>query len=214
MGPRATIVAGLASGTVVAVVLLVGVVLLLPDPGTAAVSSTEPSASSPPSSASVGPSVASPSPTNSAGPALFHVGERAPALSVPQLGGGQVNLANLAGKPVWIAFLKTTCPLCVAEWPTIGGFATRYASSGLVVIGVDVSEDEGTVASLVKTLKTQFPTGLDVDGAAARAWGATSLPTHFWVDSGGVIRAGAQGIGPDVMARNLGLILPGVQVTP
>ncbi len=208
------IVAGLAAGAVVAVAILVGAVLLLPDPGTAAVASTPPSATPVPASPAASQGDASASLKSSLGVAPFHVGEPAPALSVGQLGGGQINIANLSRRPVWIVFMQTTCPSCVAEWPVIGGFAARYASSGLVVIAVDVREDEGTVASLVKTLNTQFPVGLDVNGAAAQAWGATSMPAHFWVDATGIIRAGALGVGPDVMARNLGMILPGVQVTP
>ena len=158
---------------------------------------------------------ASPSAQATVGTVAFHVGEQAPALAVPQLGGGDVDLRNLAGRPVWINFMQTTCPPCVDEFPLMSGFAARYASTGLVVLAIDVREEEGTVASFVQSLKAQFPVGLDNDGLAAQAWGAVALPIHFWIDKDGVIRAGALGgIGPDVMAQNLGMILPGVTVTP
>ena len=97
----------------------------------------------------------------------------------------------------------------------MSGFAARYADDGLVVIAVDIREDEGTVAAFAQRLKATFPLGLDADGAAQQAWGAYALPVHFWIDTTGVVRDGALGgIGPDVMARGVGAILPGVKVTP
>lgn len=215
MGPRTTIAAGLLTGAAAALAILVAAVLLLPDPGTAATATNPPSAS--PGVATPLPSTGGSSPSVKAtvGTVAFHVGERAPALAVPQLGGGDVDLRNLAGRPVWVNFMQTTCPPCVDEFPLMSGFAARYASTGLVVLAIDVSEDEGTVATFVQSLNAQFPVGLDSDGLAAQTWGAVALPIHFWIDKDGVIQAGALGgIGPDVMARNLNLILPGVDVTP
>jgi hypothetical protein len=41
------------------------------------------------------------------------------------------------------------------------------------------------------------------------------LPVHYWIDKTGIVRDGALGgIGPDVMARGVAAILPGVTVTP
>jgi thiol-disulfide isomerase/thioredoxin len=220
MGPRTTIAAGLISGAAVALALLIAVVLLLP----------EPAASGPSASPSIGPSGAGPAAsgtppasqpasappsTGASNASTFHVGEKAPALSLPQLGGGTVSLAALAGKPVWVNFMQTTCPPCRDEFPLMNGFAARYAAAGLVVVAVDVREDEGTIAAFAQQMKAQFPVALDADGSAQRAWDAVALPVHFWVDRDGVIRAGALGgIGPDEMATQLGTILPGVTVTP
>jgi thiol-disulfide isomerase/thioredoxin len=147
--------------------------------------------------------------------APFHIGQPAPPLLVPQVGGGTIDLAKLRGKPVWVNFMATWCPPCQDEFPLMNGFATRYASSGLVVVAVDVREDEGAVAAFAKQLGATFPLGLDTDGEAADTWGAIALPVHFWIDAEGIVRDGALGgIGPDVMADGLKTILPGVVVTP
>jgi thiol-disulfide isomerase/thioredoxin len=141
------------------------------------------------------------------------VGEAAPALVLPQVGGGTIDLANLRGKPVWVNFMGTYCPPCVDEFPLMNGFATRYADEGLVVVAVDVKEDEGTVASFAERLGATFPLGLDGEGSAALRWDAIALPVHFWIDKDGIIRDGALGgIGPDIMARGLESIMPGVDV--
>jgi thiol-disulfide isomerase/thioredoxin len=145
----------------------------------------------------------------------FHVGEAAPALVVAQVGGGTIDLATLKGKPVWVNFMATWCPSCRDEFPLMNGFSARYASNGLVVIAVDVREDEGIVASFAQSLNATFPVGLDGDGAAQQRWGAVALPVHYWIDAKGIVRDGALGgIGPDVMAKGLESILPGVDVTP
>jgi thiol-disulfide isomerase/thioredoxin len=229
MGSRLSIVAGLVAGVVVALALLAGFVLVGPDPGGAVASgppsasaSSAPSASARPRpSASASPSVSAPasgSPAPSGGSAVttnFHVGQPAPALLVPQVGGGTIDLSTLKGKAVWVNFMQTTCPPCIDEFPLMNGFAARYANDGLVVIAIDIQEDEGTVASFAQRLNATFPIGLDTDAAAQRAWGAFGLPVHFWVDREGIVRDGALGgIGPDVMARGVGAILPGVVVTP
>jgi len=220
MSPRLAILAGLLSGIIVAALVLGGIFVLAPE-GTAVVPTPSPvpspSASaiapSPRASASVDPS-ASPS-AESSGQALFGIGQPAPPLLVPQVGGGTIDLADLKGKPVWINFMATWCPSCQDEFPLMNGYAARYAADGLVVIAVDVKEDEGTVVAFADTLGSTLPMGLDATGAAADAWNANALPVHFWIDADGIVRDGALGgIGPDIMAQGLQTILPGVTVTP
>jgi peroxiredoxin len=235
MGPRLSVLAGLVAGILVAVAVLAGVILAVPAPLPASSVGPSPPASvaavtspSPSAAPSVSPSAAA-SPSGSAGSSApsgspsgsaslttnFHVGQAAPALNVPQVGGGTISLTALKGKAVWINFMQTTCPPCVDEFPRMNGFAARYADDGLVVIAVDIREDEGTVAAFAQRLSATFPLGLDDDGAAQQAWGAYGLPVHFWIDKSGIVRDGALGgIGPDVMARGVGTILPGVEVTP
>jgi cytochrome c biogenesis protein CcmG/thiol:disulfide interchange protein DsbE len=171
------------------------------------------SASSSPTASGAG----SPSPlaTGSAGAAILGVGQPAPPLRLPQLGGGTIDLAALRGKPVWVYFMATWCPSCRDELPVMNGFAARYQKDGLVVLVVDVREDEAQVAGFASSLDLALPVGLDADGTAQQAWRAGVLPVHYWVDSAGVVRdAALGGIGPDAMAAGLGRIMPGVEVTP
>jgi len=216
MWARLSIVAGLVVGIAVAGFVFGGILAFAPDPpppSAPPASSTAPSAG-PSATATAVPSV-TPVPSPSAADAPFHVGEPAPPLSVPQVGGGTIDLANLRGKPVWLNFMATWCPACQDEFPLMNAFAARYAANGLVVIAVDVREEEGAVAAFAEGLGATFPLGLDLDGSAADAWDAIALPVHFWIDADGVVRDGALGgIGPDVMATGLESIMPGVDVTP
>ena len=221
MGPRFAIAAGLLAGVGVAAILLLSLLVLAPEPGASATPAPSvPQASSPSAPPSHSPATVAPTGSASASAEApsgvgFHVGEPAPALVVPQVGGGTIDLATLKGKPVWINFMATWCPPCRDEFPLMNGFAARYGSTGLVVVAVDVREDEGTVASFAQQLNATFPLGLDSDGTTAGRWGAVALPVHFWIDAKGIVRDGAAGgIGADTMVHGLESILPGVDVTP
>jgi cytochrome c biogenesis protein CcmG/thiol:disulfide interchange protein DsbE len=228
MWPRLSILAGLLAGVAVALLVLGGILAFAPEPGAAPTPAPQPSgsigiasaspsvpAASPSASGSGSPSVSASPSSGSSAAGLFHVGEQAPALSVPQVGGGTIDITNLRGQPVWVNFWATNCPPCIDEFPLMNGFAARYGDDGLVILAIDVREEEGAVAAFAESLNATFPLGLDSDGSAQERWGALALPVHFWIDKDGIIRDGALGgIGPDIMARGLKAIMPGVDVTP
>jgi thiol-disulfide isomerase/thioredoxin len=235
MGGKTAIATGLVMGIVAGGLVLGGLLLLAPapaipassdPPATASPSSSpapSPEASPSPSTAAsdpASPSSPTPAPSIDASPSVppetgFGVGEPAPSLRVPRVGGGEIDLAALRGTPVWVNFMATWCLPCRDELPAMTGFATRYEDTGLVVVAIDIREDEAAVDAFMRALGVTFPVGLDTDGAVQTAWRAYALPVHFWVDAEGVVRDGALGgIGPDVMAAGLRTILPGVEVTP
>jgi cytochrome c biogenesis protein CcmG/thiol:disulfide interchange protein DsbE len=220
-----SILAGLLAGVLVAVGILAAFVFVGPDPvglrptpaPTLLPSAT---ATASPSVVAVSPGVSPSAPGSSASAsvdpgAAFHVGQPAPALVVPQVGGGTIELASLKGQAVWLNFMQTTSPESIDEFPLMNGFKARYGDKGLVVIAVDVREDEATVASFATRLKATFPLGVDTDGKALQAWGTFALPIHFWIDKDGIIRDGALGgIGGGEMAASLRKVLPGVVIEP
>jgi cytochrome c biogenesis protein CcmG/thiol:disulfide interchange protein DsbE len=237
MGGKTAIAMGLVAGALAGGLIVGGVIALVPAPGSTAASPTPvapaPTASataptgSPgaaPTTAPASPPESSAAPSGSAGAVepsastvaeAFGVGEPAPPLALPLVGGDTVDLAAYRGKPVWVNFMATWCPPCQDELPLMAGFAARYEDTGLVVLAVDVREDEATVQAFFAALKIHFPVGLDAEGAAQAQWGAIALPVHFWIDKDGIVRdAALGGIGPDVMAQGLQTILPGVTVTP
>jgi thiol-disulfide isomerase/thioredoxin len=224
MSTRAAVLGGLVAGALLGAFVLAGLIVVAPPPGAGASPTPILASASPPPTVEVTPSPGggtpsgSPEPIGSAPPGsgstAFHIGQPAPPLVVPQLGGGTIDLAALRGQAVWVNFMQTVCPPCVDEFPLMNGFAARYADDGLVVIAVDVREDPGVVAAFAQRLNATFPIGLD-DGKAQDDWDAFALPIHFWIDREGIVRDGSLGgIGPDIMADGVSAILPGVEVTP
>ncbi len=217
---RLTLILALVAGIATVAVAALAIVALAPEarrstPTPPPIVLPAPSPSPTPALASASPS-ASPGGSPNGSPAnALHVGEPAPQLHVVRVGGGTIDLTALRGKPVWVNFTGTYCSPCRDEFSLMNGFQARYASAGLVIVAVDVNEEEATIASLAKQLNVTFPIGLDPDGSASQAWGAVVLPVHYWIDAGGIVRAGADGgIGADVMAQALSKILPGVTVSP
>lgn len=237
MSSRLAVILGLIVGAVLVVAVGAAIVLLGPrqsggiastppptaEPSPATSASPLASGSGPVASGSASGNAASPSggtgassvPSPAVAPAAFHVGQPAPALRLPQIGGGTADLEALRGKPVWVYFMATWCPSCQEELPLMNAFAARYAHDGLVVLAVDVRENEAAVGAFATRMNAVFPVSLDADGTAATRWGVVGLPVHFWIDAQGIVRDGALGgIGGDVMAAGLRTIMPGVAVSP
>jgi peroxiredoxin len=214
------VVAGLIVGAAATLGLAVAVYSLVPGLPAPTVPPTptpavvvETSTPSPTPTATPTPT-ASAAPTASRSPSPFPlVGQPAPALVAPGLGGAPVDLAAYRGKPVWIVFTGTYCPPCRDEYPLMNGFAVRYREAGLVVLAIHVKEDVATVKPFVDDLNVTFPVALDEDGSRARTWDAVALPVHYWIDERGMVREAALGgLGPDQMERSLAAILPGVTI--
>jgi thiol-disulfide isomerase/thioredoxin len=235
MGGKTAIALGLVAGLVAGGVIVAGVIALTPaTPPVSPVITQTPAISATPSMSGAPTGTPSQSPAESTPPAAtssvppatgtpsapsqseaFGIGEPAPRLVLPLVGGGQLDLADYRGKPVWVNFMATWCPSCVDELPSMAGFAARYEDTGLVTLAVDAREDEAAVTAFFEDLGVDLPVGLDSDGKASAEWGAIALPVHYWIDADGIVRDGALGgIGPDGMARGLQTILPEVTVTP
>ncbi len=208
--------AGLASGAVVALALLTAFVAFVPDPGIAAASPSASASAAPAGSPGVTDGARSDGPSATAtGGGGVAIGEPAPALRVPQLGGGEIDLANLRGQPVWIAFIATDCEPCLDQVDALNDFSGRYGEAGLIILAIDVGEDESLVAAFAQSAGARFPIGLDVDRSAAAAWSVGELPLHVWLGADGVVRFSVAGpTTGEVMAQGVRAILPGVVVTP
>ena len=222
------IAAGLVTGAVAGAVLVGAAVLLVargrPRPfrrrSPRRPSRRAPTASplqSAPSSRAVAIASGAASPAASVSPGeAFGVGEPAPPLTVAALGGGEIALSALKGKPVWVNFMATWCEPCRDEIPRMN--ALRGALRGhrawwswrstCARTRPSSTRSHGSSRSRSRSAWTRTAT-------AQSDWGAYALPVHFWIDADGIVRYGALGgIGPDIMAEGLQTILPGVTVTP
>lgn len=140
------------------------------------------SAGSPPPAPSPGPGTSEPPATG------VNVGDQAPVIRLPALGGGTLDTGEYAGTPLWINFMATWCPQCVDELPMMELMQEQLGESMNIVI-VDVGEDEEIVADFVDALGVTLPVGLDPDSETQAEWGWFVLPIHFWIDETGVVRS-------------------------
>lgn len=178
--------------------------------------SPSPAGQSPTPAATGGPTTgSSPSARPGTSPEVgLSVGDLAPRLTVPQLGGAEIDTAALAGEPIWINFMATWCPPCVDELPIMERLQGQLGER-MTIILIDVREDQDTVASFMTALSVDLPVGLDSDGAAQRAWGAYALPVHYWIGAdgrvGGFLYGGA---GPEQFIEGVHTVLPDASLAP
>jgi thiol-disulfide isomerase/thioredoxin len=108
------------------------------------------------------------------------LGTPAPAATVQDLSGHDVDLASLVGrKPVVFEFWATWCPLCRALMPRLDSAQARFGDRvSFVEVAVGVNETPASVRRSVAEHHYPFRFLFDGSGAAVRAYRA---PTTSYV---------------------------------
>jgi peroxiredoxin len=120
----------------------------------------------------------------------LNTGDAAPGFATRQLSGGTLKFPeDLAGKPVVLRFWADWCRFCEGEMKDIEQVYRRRQPEGLNVLAVNVGQDEKTVAAFMKKIGVSYPALIDEEGGIARQYGVIALPTTFFVDGQGKVRA-------------------------
>jgi cytochrome c biogenesis protein CcdA/thiol-disulfide isomerase/thioredoxin len=104
-----------------------------------------------------------------------------------------LTIASLRGKVVLVEFWTFGCINCQHVQPSVKAWYDRYASAGLVVIGVHTPElsferDLGNVRDAVAKADIRFPVAFDPAYATWNAYRNSYWPAFFFVDRSGRMR--------------------------
>ncbi|MFQ5401580.1 MAG: TlpA disulfide reductase family protein [Anaerolineae bacterium] len=115
----------------------------------------------------------------------------APDFTLDTLDGGQMTLSDLRGRVVMINLWTSWCPPCREEMPTIDNVYQAHKDEGLEVLAVNSTfqDSEADAAAFAQELGLSFPILLDRDGAVSRRYQLRALPTTYFIDRQGIIRA-------------------------
>ncbi len=120
--------------------------------------------------------------------AAAHVNFQAPDFTLTTLDGSSMSLSSLRGKVVLVNFWATWCPPCRDEMPEIQAVAREHPND-FVVLGIDNGETVDVVKPFVKEFNLTFPILLDPDFTVANDYQVKALPTSFFIDRAGIVRA-------------------------
>ena len=123
-------------------------------------------------------------------PAKLNIGDIAPSFQTLRADGLPAQFpAAWAGKPVVIRFWADWCKYCEGEMKAIDAVYQRQKFRGLEVIAINAGQDKKTVVEFMQKLGVGYPALLDENSAIARRYGVVGLPTTYFVDAGGMVRA-------------------------
>lgn len=118
------------------------------------------------------------------------VGYLAPRFSLSDLGGTSRSLKDFRGHPVWINFWATWCPPCRAEMPEMQKIYDREKGN-MTFLGVSMGpRDEPLgVAQFVQLGPYTWDFVHDPNGDVMQRYQVTGIPSSYFIDKSGVIRA-------------------------
>lgn len=119
--------------------------------------------------------------------------------------GSFINLARLRGHPVVINFWSESCQPCLSEIPYLRDIYALYGTHGaFTLLGVNQADPREDITSFGSTYKVNYPLLYDAHSEVNVAYGVTSLPMTYFVDSAGVVRfVVPQQLTPQTMQQGL-----------
>ena len=111
-----------------------------------------------------------------------------PTMTLTDLNGAPVPLAEFAGRPIWVIFWKTACEPCEAEAPDVAAAYAAHQDDGLVILGVDLWDSSAVVQDYADGHVLDYPIAVATTSAFMDAYGVWGAPTHYFIDSAGIIQ--------------------------
>ncbi|HEX5589064.1 MAG TPA: TlpA disulfide reductase family protein [Candidatus Limnocylindrales bacterium] len=129
----------------------------------------------------------------------LRIGDLAPELEGPTGDGATflltdldtnvISLEDLRGRGVWLNFWASWCPPCQSETPILREMDEQYRDRGLTIVGIQVQQTIEDGRRYADTYELDYLIGADVSAAVFRTYRVFALPTQFFIDPDGRIRA-------------------------
>jgi thiol-disulfide isomerase/thioredoxin len=117
------------------------------------------------------------------------VGRPAPAFALETLGPATLSPMDFRGHPVIVLFWATWCEPCVEGMPILAQLQEQLADDGLIILGVNVGESRVEVEAFSTAHDLPFPLLLDQRAEASNRYRVIGVPSTFFIDREGILRA-------------------------
>ncbi len=127
------------------------------------------------------------------------VGDVFPNLTQFQLEGQLPQ--DLKGKVVLVDFWASWCGPCKSSFPELEKLYERYASRGLVIVGINEDTKSVEMADFLKKNPVSFTVVRDAGQRLVAAANVASMPTSFIIDQAGQVRAVHNGFHGEITVK-------------
>jgi peroxiredoxin len=121
--------------------------------------------------------------------------QKAPDLSLTDIDGKTIKLADLRGKVVLLNFWATWCTPCRTEIPDLVKWQREYQRDALRVIGITYPPQKmNEVRRFARELKINYPVAIGTKEIKQEFTASETLPVTVIIDREGIIRGIVEGI--------------------
>jgi len=115
------------------------------------------------------------------------VGEAAPAFTLPNAAGQNVDLDKLRGSVVYVDFWASWCSPCKRSFPWMNEMTRKYGPKGLTIVAINVDKKREDAEKFLRLAPAEFTVVYDPAGKAPAAWQVRAMPSSYLVDASGKV---------------------------
>ena len=118
---------------------------------------------------------------------IVEVGDTAPGFALVTDDGQRLTRSQFGGQLLVLNFWATWCVPCIQELPSLNQFQKQFASSGVVVLGVSVDQNERAYQQFLKRAGVTFRTSRDPQADLSSRYGTFKYPETYVIDRNGKV---------------------------
>ena len=118
---------------------------------------------------------------------IVEVGDTAPGFALVTDNGQRLTRSQFGGQLLVLNFWATWCVPCIQELPSLNQFQKQFASSGVVVLGVSVDQNERVYQQFLKRAGVTFRTSRDPQADVSSRYGTFKYPETYVIDRNGKV---------------------------
>jgi cytochrome c biogenesis protein CcmG, thiol:disulfide interchange protein DsbE len=113
----------------------------------------------------------------------------APDFTLQSVNEAIVNLNDFRGRPVMLTFWRINCSACEFQMPFTQELYNKWSSDSLAVLTINVGDRASDVKDYMTSRGITYPVLLDQQSKVAQAYGIVGVPTTYFIDGKGVLKA-------------------------
>jgi thiol-disulfide isomerase/thioredoxin len=116
-------------------------------------------------------------------------GDAAPGFKLARLdGSGELKLADLHGKVVFLDFWASWCAPCQKSMPLFDAMAKEFPADRFALVGVNVDTDPAVAKKVLGKRPVSYTIVSDPSGSLPGRYGVETMPMAYLLDGDGAVR--------------------------